>query len=404
MEYGLIGRKLGHSYSPQIHKLLGNDSYKLLELEPQDLSTFLHSTDFRGINVTVPYKEKVIPYLTQLSPIARKLGAVNTIIKRADGKLIGHNTDYFGFRSMLLHSGLIVLGKKVLVLGSGGASKTVTAVLQEFGAEVIVISRTGKNNYNNLYLHKDCAVIVNTTPVGMYPCGASSPLSLDGFTNLEGVLDLIYNPSRTRLLIEAEKMGCTTKNGLWMLVAQAKESAEWFLGIPISDDKIQDIYQTIRSQMENIILIGMPGAGKTTIANKLGSLLKRKVVDSDALIEAQANCSIPILFSKYGEEHFRQLETQVLSDICGESRLIISTGGGCITRNENYPILHQNGKIFWIQRDISLLTTEGRPLSQSGSLDQMYYLRKQLYASFADFIIDNDGDISKTIQAIGRFL
>lgn len=392
MKCGLLGRKLGHSYSPQIHARLGNYSYSLYEKEPEELGGFLKNGDFHAINVTIPYKKDVIPFLDDLSPIAKKLWAVNTIVRRGDGTLIGHNTDYFGFRSMLDRSGLQCRGRKVLVLGSGGASVTVCAVLREAGAHVVVISRSGENNYTNLHLHSDAAILVNTTPVGMYPNTGTSPVTLDLFPKLEGVLDIVYNPARTRLLLDAEARGLVTMNGLWMLVAQAKEAAEWFTGEAISDDIIERIHAALRGQTENYILIGMPGCGKSTIAACLGALSQRSlhVVDADAEIEKKAGKSIPDIFAQDGEEAFRRIETQVLGELGKQSGLIIATGGGCVTRPENYPLLHQNGMLIWIQRDLDSLPTEGRPLSQQQRLAEMYRVRKPLYEAFADFIIVND--------------
>ena len=238
MQCGLLGGKLGHSYSPMIHSKLGSYRYHLYEKNPEELEDFLKNGSFTGINVTIPYKQSVIPYCDSLSPVAAKIGAVNIVVRQCDGKLIGHNSDYFGFETMLLHSGLQVAGKKVLVLGTGGASKVAQAVLFEHGANVVVISRNGENNYGNLDLHRDASVIVNTTPVGMYPNTDASPLSLAEFPHLEGVLDAIYNPARTKLLLEAEERGLVAENGLLMLVAQAKEAAEWFTGEKIDDQKI----------------------------------------------------------------------------------------------------------------------------------------------------------------------
>lgn len=269
MKCGLLGRKLGHSYSPQIHALLGNYSYQLFEKEPEEIGDFLKNGDFTGLNVTIPYKKEVIPFLDELSPAAARLGAVNTIVRR-DGKLIGHNTDYFGFRRLVQESGLQVAGKKVLVLGSGGASSTAVAVLQELGAKVTVISRSGENNYENLDCHADAAVIANTTPVGMYPNTGKSALSLEGFPRLEGVLDAVYNPARTQILLDAERRGLAAVNGLWMLVAQAKESAEWFTGEEIPDSRIAKIHHILRLQMENIILIGdARAAAKPQLGSRL---------------------------------------------------------------------------------------------------------------------------------------
>ncbi|MBQ8621748.1 MAG: shikimate kinase [Oscillospiraceae bacterium] len=396
MKCGLLGRKLGHSYSPQIHSQLAKYSYRLFEKEPEELEDFLKNGDFSGLNVTVPYKKVVIPYLDSLSPVAQQLGAVNTIVRKADGSLIGHNTDYFGFASMVGRSSLDVRGKKCLVLGSGGASNTATAVLAELGAKVIIISRTGENNYDNLYLHKDAAVIVNTTPVGMYPNTGVSPIDLELFPNLEGVLDVVYNPARTKLLLDAQARGLTAMNGLWMLVAQAKESAEWFCGQSIPDARIEEIYRKLKSQMENIVLIGMPGCGKSTI----GTMLGRTMIDADTEIVSLAGKPIPEIFAQFGEEGFRDYETKVLEALGKQSGLTIATGGGCVTKDRNYPLLHQNGTIFWLKRDIEKLPTDGRPLSQATKLEEMYRVRKPMYEKFADHVIDNNGNPADTVKQI----
>lgn len=389
MRCGLLGRKLGHSYSPQIHAMLGSYDYQLFEKELEDLESFLKHGNFDGLNVTIPYKKAVIPYCSILSPTAQKLGAVNTIVRREDGTLIGHNTDYFGFQSMLKESKLSVAGKKALVLGSGGASGTAVAVLKEAGATVIVISRNGENNYQNLHQHQDAAVIVNATPVGMYPNCHETPLKLSGFPMLEGVLDLIYNPARTELLLEAEEHGLTAVNGLWMLVAQAKESSEWFTGTTLDDAKISLVYQSLRQQMENIILIGMPGCGKSTVGLRIAQQTGRKFVDSDEEIEALAQKTIPRIFAEDGEAVFRALENNVLTRLGKESALVIATGGGCVTKQENYRALHRNGSLIWLQRPVSDLATEGRPLSAAGKLEEMYRIRKPLYEGFSDYTVVN---------------
>ena len=282
MKCGLLGGKLKHSYSPWIHSFLGSYSYELFEKNPEELEDFLKNGDFTGLNVTIPYKKSVIPFCAELSPRARALGAVNTIVRRADGTLIGHNTDYFGFETMLRASGLNVAGKKVLVLGSGGAANTAVAAVQEQGANAVVISRSGENNYENLHLHSDAAVIVNATPVGMYPNVGQSPVDPALFPALEGVLDLIYNPARTKLLLDAESRSLAAFNGLEMLVAQAKESAEWFSGKAISDDVISAIHRKLKCEMQNIILIGMPGCGKTTVGRLLAEMTGKRFVDADA--------------------------------------------------------------------------------------------------------------------------
>jgi len=400
MKCGLLGRKLGHSYSPQIHSYLGTYSYELFEKEPEELADFLKNGDFNAINVTIPYKKEVMSYLDEISPTARKIGAVNTVVRRPDGTLFGHNTDYFGFASMIMRSGISVSGKKALVLGSGGASNTVVAVLQEMQANVVVVSRSGENNYTNLHLHADAAVIVNTTPVGMFPHTGVSPVALSEFPHLEGVLDVVYNPARTQLLMDAEALNLPCQNGLWMLVAQAKEAAEYFTGHAISDSLIEKIYHTLSFQMQNIVLIGMPGCGKSTIAAMLSEKLGRSALDSDEEVIRMAEKPIPDIFAQYGEAYFRDLETRALESLGKSSAAILATGGGCVTQKRNYPLVHQNGQIFWLIRPLDALPTDGRPLSQSNKLADLYDQRRPLYEAFADHIIDNSGHPEDTVAAI----
>ena len=396
---GLLGKTLGHSYSPLIHSYLGQYEYRLFEKQPHELEDFLKRGEFEGLNVTMPYKKDVIPYLDALSPIAARLGAVNTIVRR-EGKLIGHNTDYAGFLSMVHRSGLDPAAKKVLILGSGGASATAVAVMEDLGADVIVISRGGENNYNNLYtMHTDAAIIVNTTPVGMYPNTDVSPINIFEFPALEGVLDVIYNPTNTMLLQLAQESGVYGMSGLWMLVAQAKEASEWFQNCTIPDEKITQIHNLVRAQVENIVLIGMPGCGKTTVGKALADKLGRQFFDADAEIAKKANMSIPEIFAKEGEDGFRSREIKVLSELGKQSGLVIATGGGCVTQAVNHSNLHQNGRIFWLKRQISQLPTDGRPLSQKGNLEEMYRIRKPLYEKFADVIIENE-TVEKTVQQI----
>lgn len=400
MKSGLLGRKLGHSYSPQIHEYLGSYSYDLFEREPNEIEDFLRNGDFTGINVTIPYKKDVIPFLDKLSPTAVKMGSVNTVVRRKDGSLFGHNTDYFGFTSMVHRSGIQVAGKKVLVLGSGGTSNTAVKALEDLGAQVIIVSRSGENNYDNLHVHQDAAVIVNTTPVGMYPNTGVSPVDLSCFPTLEGVLDVIYNPAKTQLLLDAEKLGLPHENGLWMLVAQAKEAAEYFGGSPLPDSIIEIVYNKMSAKMKNIILVGMPGSGKSTIAALLAEQLGRSIVDADQKVIELAGKSIPDIFAEDGEAIFRQWETQALSDLGKKSQLIIATGGGCVTQQRNYPLLHQNGMIFWLQRELDLLPTDGRPLSQIQKLSDMYAMRKPMYEAFSDYQIDNNGTCQESIHQI----
>ena len=400
MKCGLLGRKLGHSYSPQIHSHLGDYSYALFEKEPEELEDFLRCGDFTGINVTIPYKKDVIPYLDELSPTAQKMGSVNTVVRRADGTLFGHNTDYFGFTSLVKHSGIPVEGKKVLVLGSGGTSNMAVTALKGLGAQPIVISRSGENNYHNLHLHTDASVIVNATPVGMYPNTGVSPIDLKQFSHLEGVLDVVYNPARTQLLLDAEALGIPCENGLWMLVAQAKEASEYFTGTSLPDSCIEKIHRILSHQMKNIILIGMPGCGKTTIGALLAQKLGRTVVDADEKIVELAGKSIPEIFAQDGEEVFRAAETAALAELGKQSARVLSTGGGCVTRQQNYPLLHQNGYLVWLERDLTLLPTDGRPLSQSTALTDMYKVRKPMYEAFADIRVENSGAPEDTVREI----
>lgn len=390
MKYGLLGAKLGHSYSPQIQRLLGVDGYELSEKSPEELDNFFQGSDFIGLNITIPYKKDALKYCSELTPVAQRLGAVNTIVRREDGSLIGHNTDYFGFETLLLRSRLTVKGKKILVLGTGGAAQTVLAVLQDYGANTVTISRSGDDNYSNLSRHADASIIVNTTPVGMYPNTDTAPLSLDSFPALEGVLDAIYNPACTMLLEQARKRGIVAMNGLLMLVAQAKESAEWFLGKKLDDGKIDEIYRTLRNSMENIVLIGMPGSGKSTVGEILAEKTGKHLVDTDKLAEERAGCSIPEIFTAKGEAAFRALESSVLQELGKESSLIIATGGGCVTRPENKTYLKRNGRIFCLERSLQELSAEGRPISQATDIEKLYRQRKDLYADFADFHIDNN--------------
>ena len=400
MNCGLLGRKLGHSYSPQIHAMLGDYTYTLFEKEPEKVEDFLRSGPFTGLNVTIPYKKTVLPFCDVLSPRARALGAVNTIVRREDGSLVGHNTDYFGFASLVRKAGLDPAGKKALVLGSGGASNTAVAVLKAMGAQVVVISRSGENHYGNLDRHADASLLVNATPVGMYPHPGVSPVDLGRFPRLEGVLDMIYNPCRTRLLMDAAQRGLTCANGLWMLVAQAKESAEWFTGQPISDDRIAPIHAALRREMENMILIGMPGSGKTTVARLLAAATGRPVVDADEEIEKAAGMSIPAYFAAYGEDAFRKLETSVLANHAMRSGLILATGGGCVTRPENDDLLRQNGTVFCLNRRPEALPTDGRPLSQKTDPVRLYEIRKPMYRRAADVFIDNNGTPEDTVRQI----
>ena len=355
---------------------------------------------YRGANVTIPYKKTVFPYMDSVSDAAQAVGSINTIVKKPDGAMFGDNTDVYGFREMLRHSGIRVSGAKVLVLGSGGASAAVTYVLRSEGAIPVIISRSGENNYDNLALHADAEVIVNTTPLGMYPNNGESPVDLRTFPACSGVLDVVYNPARTAILLQAEELGIPCACGLYMLVAQAKKSSEDFTGATIPDSEISRIEGILSRTMQNIVIVGMPGCGKTTVSALLAQKLSRRVVDTDAEIVSRAGMSIPEIFEKFGEEHFRKLETEVMRNFGKQGGLIISTGGGCVTREENYPLLHQNGTIVWIRRDTSLLSRDGRPISLSSDLDELYEKRKPCYERFSDIIADNNGTVEETVSSI----
>ena len=400
MKFGLLGRKLGHSYSPMIFELLGHYRYDLYEREPEQLESLLRSGEFDGLNVTIPYKKAVLPLLDRVDPLARRLGSVNTIVRQPDGSLDGYNSDYDGFSYLVRHSGLALQGKKALVLGSGGASVTVVAVLQDLGALPVVISRSGENNYDNLCLHRDARIIVNATPVGMYPNVGKAPLNVRDFPGLEGVFDLIYNPARTQLLLNCESCGIPAWNGLRMLVAQAKTSAEHFLGKPLPDSCIEPIHSALRRQMENIVLIGMPGCGKSTVGALLAEKTGKLFVDADAAFTEKFGHSPAQVIEAQGEPQFREMETQVLRILGMGSRQVIATGGGCVTRAENLPLLHQNGTVVWLKRDVDRLSVEGRPLSKSASPARLFEARKGLYEAFSDTFADNNGSPQGTVEEI----
>lgn len=401
MVYGLLGRTLRHSYSPQIHALLGDYEYRLFEVEPQDLEAFLKKREFGGINVTIPYKKDVLPYLSGISDNAKRIGAVNTIIVKEDGGLYGDNTDYDGFLRLVQKSGFQVKGKKALVLGTGGASLPISAVLSDLGArEVVFISRSGENNYQNLSRHADADLIVNTTPVGMYPNNLKAPLSLSEFPNLSGVLDIVYNPQKTKLILDAERLGIPAYSGLLMLVAQGKRAAELFLGHDIPDSETDRIFKKLSTEMQNIVLVGMPGCGKTTVGKALAEQLNRPFFDADEEILKQTGKSAEAWIEACGEAVFRQKETEVLESLCKQSGTVIATGGGAVTVPENADILRQNSIVFFINRDVSALPVEGRPLSKATALSEMYKVRLPMYRSVCDYEIAADGSVEAVVRRI----
>lgn len=388
LQCGLLGEKLSHSYSPILHNMLGAYAYRLYEKQPQELETFLRSGSWDGLNVTIPYKKAVLPYLDAISDTVKRSGSVNTIVRRPGGELFGDNTDVYGFTALVRRSNICVKNKKVLVLGSGGASASVVAALEMMAAKPLVISRTGQNNYATIGTHKDAQIIVNTTPLGMYPNTGKAAVDLRCFPDCCGVFDIVYNPGRTALLLQAEELAIPHHNGLYMLVAQAKRSAELFTGCSISDSETERVFQCIQSKMQNIVLIGMPGSGKTTVAEEIGRLTGRKVLDSDAEITRRTGKTPAQIILQQSEEEFRDIEQQVLADFGKCSGAVIATGGGAVVREENYTSLHQNGTLVWIRRELSDLCAQDRPLSQQLGVEILYAQRKPLYQRFADISVD----------------
>lgn len=383
---GLLGEKLGHSFSPMIHSFLGRYSYELFEKEKEELEDFIKNGNFTGINVTIPYKKEVMKYCDKLSYNAKRIGCVNTIVRNSDGTIFGDNTDYYGFKYMVNHSGINVKNAKVIVLGNGGATLTVKTVMEDLKSkEIIIVSRGGKNNYDNISKHYDADIIVNATPVGMYPNNGTSLIDLSKFTKCKGVFDLIYNPHLTRLLLDAKKLNIPYANGLIMLVAQAKKASEIFTSRKIPSKVIERVAHEIQIRTLNIALIGMPGVGKSSVANRINRIWGKEVIDTDALIVEKAQMSIPEIFEKYGEEKFRQFETEVLAEVSKESGKVIATGGGIVTRDRNYELLRQNSLLVYIHREIDELPTEGRPLSKLNSLKEMEKVRNPIYEKWCDY-------------------
>ncbi len=390
-KFGLIGEKLSHSYSPLIHSKFGAYPYELCEVSEDGLEALLQDEAYGGFNVTIPYKKTVMKYCDEISAHARAIGSVNTIVRDEDGRLTGHNTDYYGFDCLLQSAQIQVRDMKCVVLGSGGASVTVQAVLRDRGAaEVIVISRSGEDNYENISRHFDSEIIVNTTPVGMYPGNGRSPVNLDDFKNCRGVVDVIYNPNRTKLVLDAMERSIPASGGLIMLVAQAKAASELFQDKKIETEELENVIDEIRSETLNAILIGMPGAGKTLLGQEMAARMGREFADIDQLIEEQEGMSIPEIFEKKGENYFRRIETEVLEKTCSRTGLVIATGGGVVKKKINYSIIKQNGVVIWIKRDLDKLETDGRPLSMTIPLEQLYEERKDAYAYWSDFYINNN--------------
>lgn len=400
LKCGLLGEKLGHSFSPQIHNALADYEYGLYEVEPDKLDLFLQITKLDGMNVTIPYKKAVIRSCASLSPAAEAIGSVNTLVRMPYG-WHGDNTDYDGFCWMCDSIGAEIGGKKCLIFGSGGASLTVRKVLADRGArEVVVISRSGENNYGNLHLHADAEIVVNTTPLGMYPNTGVAAASLEHFPHCEAVLDIVYNPARTALLLDAEARGIKCCNGLGMLVAQAHRAAEIFLNKRIDTEKIERIRADIARSTGNVVLIGMPGSGKTRKGRLLAERMGKKFVDADDYFTEKFGVTPAEVITAEGEAVMRKMETEILSELGKQGGLVIATGGGCVTREENYPLLHQNSTIVWVKRPLAELPTKGRPLSQSCGVQELYARRAALYERFADVSVEVCDTVGHAVDAI----
>ncbi|MBR2292690.1 MAG: AAA family ATPase [Clostridia bacterium] len=401
MRCGLVGEHLGHSFSAIIHKEIADYSYELVELAEGEVEAFVKNGGFDAFNVTIPYKQTVLPFLDTVSPEAKRIGAVNTVVRRPDGRLFGYNTDYFGFDGMLQRLGVDVKGKKAVVLGSGGASLTACAVLRDRGVrELVVVGRRSENNYENLHLHADAEILVNTTPVGMYPNNGVAPVSLDQFPRCSAVLDVIYNPARTALLLEAEARGIPCINGLYMLVAQAVKAFEFFTGDEAEAGVIETVTASIDASTKNLILVGMPGCGKSTVGKLLAKKMGRPFFDADEEFTAVWGRTPAEVIQSEGEDRFRKMEHDILVALGKKSGTVIATGGGAVTREENYAPLHQNGVIVYLKRNLDKLSTKGRPLSQGNDLQALYDARKSAYERFADLSVQSTEVKEKTVQTI----
>ena len=406
MNYGLIGEKLGHSFSAEIHQQLFDYQYELKEIPREELSAFIQSKSFSAINVTIPYKETVIPYLDEVEETAMSIGAVNTIVNR-NGKLYGYNTDFLGMVALIESTGIDLTDKKVLILGSGGTSKTALAVAESLNCRKAI--RVSRNELNGCitYLqakeqHADADIIINTTPCGMYPNIGESAVDLSDYPQLQGVVDVVYNPLKTKLVCDAKQRGIPAVGGLYMLVAQAVFAAERFTDTKIPREKIDEIYRRLWGSKQNIVLIGMPGCGKTTIGTLLAQQLGMELIDTDAEIVRQEGVSIPEIFEHKGEPYFRELESSVIRQIAARQHTIISTGGGAVLNPENMALLRENGRIYFLDRSLELLcATKDRPLSSDRTaLEQRYRERYSIYCHECDIRIPGDDAIETVANLI----
>ena len=408
MRYGCIGEKLSHSFSKEIHALLSDYEYEIREISRDTLDRFIKDGGFLGINVTIPYKEAVIPHLHSIDEAAEKIGAVNTIVNRG-GLLYGYNTDFYGMTRLIAHAGVVIEGRTVAILGTGGTAKTADAVCRTLGArEVITVSRNKSAqycDYDELYaLSHRIDVIINTTPVGMYPRGSESPVMLERFPNLSGVIDAVYNPLRTRLVLEARRRGIPSEGGLYMLVSQAVRASEIFLGVSYPVGVTDEVYEKILASKENIVLIGMPSSGKSTVGKILADVLERELYDTDSIVVEKAGAPITEIFKSYGEAHFRDLETEAVFKAGERPSRIIATGGGAILRGENVEALRQNGRLFFLDRaPEELIPTDSRPLaSDREAIMERYRERYPIYCAVCDEIIKCDGTAEVIAKRIGE--
>lgn len=412
MKYGLIGEKLSHSFSPEIHRRIGDYPYDLKELTPDEVGDFMRSKDFRAINVTIPYKKAVIPYLDEISENARQIGAVNTVVNR-DGRLYGYNTDFEGMKSLILRvTGGKALHGKVLILGTGGTSLTAVAVSKAIGADTVIkVSRSagdGCITYSEAVAnHSDASFIINCTPCGMFPNDSECPISLESFSSLEGVVDAIYNPLRTVFIRNAKKRGISAEGGLYMLVSQAVIAYGHFFGITPDRDLTERVYGEIFAEKENIVLIGMPSCGKSTVGKHLCGLLGYGFYDTDAEIMRSSGMQIPEIFEKFGEKHFRDLETEAIRRLSsGISGHVIATGGGAILREENVDLLRANGTLVFLDRPLDMLTaTSDRPLSSDiEALKKRFEERYLIYSSVCDLSVPSVDAPERVAEEIAKLL
>ena len=399
--YGVLGRTLGHSYTPRIYPMLADIEYVRFEREPEEVEAFLRGDEWAGVNVTIPYKRTVVPYLDELTACAKRLGNVNTIVRLSDGRLRGGNTDYFGFKTLVESTGVDVTGKRALVLGgSGGAGTTCMTVLEDLGCEPIAVGRSGAVTYDDLDAYAAVHLIVNATPVGMYPACPDAPVDLACFEHLEAVVDIVYNPARTGLMLQAEELGIPCAGGLLMLVAQAAEAVRAYTGVEVAHERIFEVTRALSREEQNIALIGMPGSGKTRVGQALARLLDREHVDLDDAFREQVGVSSAEFITTEGEGAFRARETQVLAEVAKQSGLVISCGGGVVTRDENYPLLHQNSRIVMLNRPLDELSRKGRPITARDGVEALAEQRMPRYRAWADVVIDSRENAEATARAL----